>query len=113
MALAEQPYPAEEMETLVEQAKKASELLKALSHEHRLMILCILRDGEKTVSELERIMSMSQAGVSQQLARLRFDRLVATRREGRQMYYSIADSEVSGLITELHQMFCQPKARKT
>jgi len=61
------------------------------------------------VSELEEIMSMSQAGVSQQLARLRFDRLVTTRRDGRQMYYRISDNEVSGLIGQLHEMFCSVK----
>lgn len=99
----------EQMESFAQQAKKASELLKALSHEHRLMILCILQEGERTVSELEQMMSMSQAGVSQQLARLRFDRLVSTRREGRQIYYSIADGEIGELISQLHAMFCSPK----
>src|SRR3546814_9787940 len=59
------------------------DLLKALSHVSRLLILCILAEGEKSVSELEELLSMPQAAVSQQLARLRFDRLVQTRRDGR------------------------------
>ena len=98
----------EEVEQLFEQARKASELLKALSHETRLLILCLLTEGEKSVSELEETMSMPQAAVSQQLARLRFDRLVTTRREGRTIYYSIASSEVSNIINQLYDLFCAP-----
>ena len=71
----------EEFNVLLEQARKASELLKALSHEGRLLILCLLAEGEKSVSELEDAMKLPQAAVSQQLARLRFDRLVNTRRD--------------------------------
>ena len=80
---------------LLKQAQKASELLKALSHETRLLILCLLSEGEKSVSELEETLSMPQAAVSQQLARLRFDRAVSTRRDGRVIYYSIASSEIA------------------
>ena len=98
----------EDFETLLAQARKTSELMKALSHESRLLILCLLKDGEKPVSELEEIMSMPQAAVSQQLARLRFDRLVHTRRDGRTIYYSIASGEVSSLIEMLHAFFCKP-----
>jgi DNA-binding transcriptional ArsR family regulator len=98
----------EEFEQLLEQARKASDLLKALSHESRLLILCLLVEGEKSVSELERIIKMPQAAVSQQLARLRFDRLVNTRREGRTIYYSIASEEVSSIIGTLYELFCAP-----
>lgn len=93
---------------LMEQARKASDMLKALSHETRLLILCILAEGEKSVSELEEILSMPQATVSQQLARLRFDRLVNARRDGRMIYYSIADREVSSVIATLYELFCRP-----
>lgn len=93
---------------LLEQAKNASELLKALSHETRLLILCLLSESEKSVGELEEIMSMPQAAVSQQLARLRFDRLVNTRREGRIIYYSIASAEVGNIIEQLYELFCAP-----
>lgn len=96
----------EEMRDMMEQARKASELLKALSHESRMLILCILSEGEKSVSDLERVMSMPQASVSQLLARLRFDKLVNTRREGRTIYYSIASDEVSNIIGQLYEMFC-------
>jgi DNA-binding transcriptional ArsR family regulator len=99
--------PLEKTE-LIDQARKASELLKALSHENRLLILCLLVEGEKSVSELEEIMDMPQAAVSQQLARLRFDGLVNTRRDGRSIHYSIASEEVSSVIETLHQLFCTP-----
>ena len=93
---------------LMEQARKASDLMKALSHETRLVILCLLSEGEKSVSELEQILSMPQATVSQQLARLRFDRLVNARRDGRTIHYSIADEEVSTVIETLYELFCRP-----
>ena len=105
------PYPAG-LNELLEQARKASDLLKALSHESRLLILCLLAEGEKSVSELEQIMDMPQAAVSQQLARLRFDRLVNTRREGRVVYYSIASAEVSSIIETLYTLFCAPVRKK-
>ena len=98
----------EEFNLLLEQARKASELLKALSHEGRLLILCLLAEGEKSVSELEDAMKLPQAAVSQQLARLRFDRLVNTRRDGRTIYYSIASDEVSSVIETLDTLFCAP-----
>ncbi|MCC0029257.1 MAG: winged helix-turn-helix transcriptional regulator [Brucellaceae bacterium] len=95
-------------EALMDQARKASDLLKALSHETRLLILCLLSEGEKSVSELEDILDMPQATVSQQLARLRFDRLVTARRDGRMIYYSIVDEEVSSVIETLYGLFCKP-----
>ena len=98
----------EQVKLLFEQAREASELLKALSHETRLLILCLLTEGEKSVTELEETMSMSQASVSQQLARLRSDKLVTNRREGRTIYYSIASDEVSNIINQLYDLFCTP-----
>ncbi len=93
---------------LMEQARKASDLLKALSHETRLLLLCLLSEGEKSVSALEEILDMPQAAVSQQLARLRFDRLVNARRDGRMIYYSIAGEEVASIIAALYGLFCSP-----
>lgn len=95
-----------ERNALLDQARQASDLLKALSHETRLLILCMLIEGEKSVSELEEILGMPQASVSQQLARLRFDRLVSTRREGRQIYYSVARQDIGEVVSLLHSMFC-------
>ncbi len=102
-----------DIEVLMEQARKAGDLLKALSHESRLLILCILVSGEKSVSELEEIMNMPQAAVSQQLARLRFDRLVSTRRDGRMVYYSIANDEVARLVEMIYEFFCKPAQEKS
>ncbi|TIP10428.1 helix-turn-helix transcriptional regulator [Mesorhizobium sp.] len=105
--LGESQSPADFNE-LLEQARKASDLLKALSHESRLLILCLLAEGERSVSELEDIMRMPQATVSQQLARLRLDGLVNTRRDGRTIYYSIASREVASVIGALYDLFCAP-----
>ena len=102
-----------DIEVLMEQARKAGDLMKALSHESRLLILCILVSGEKSVSELEEIMNMPQAAVSQQLARLRFDRLVSTRRDGRMVYYSIANDEVAQLVEMIYEFFCKPAKEKS
>ncbi len=92
---------------MLDQVRQASEMLKALSHENRLLILCLLLDGEKTVSEIESSVGLAQATVSQHLSRLRLERLVATRREGRQIFYFIVDTKVSALIHTLHSLFCK------
>lgn len=102
----------EDREAFFVQARKASDLLKAMSHETRLVILCLLSERERSVGEIEEILSMPQAAVSQQLARLRFDRLVTTRREGRTIYYSLASGEVTSLIGTLHALFCAPVQEK-
>jgi len=109
----DQTTSVEESDAFFEQAKKASDLLKAMSHETRLMILCLLSEGERSVGDIEAILSMPQAAVSQQLARLRLDRLVVTRREGRTIYYSLANEEVTSLIGTLYDLFCAPVRRKS
>ncbi len=99
---------SEQLEYFSAQADRASDFLKAISHQARLMILCILSEGEKTVSEIEEILGLQQAVVSQQLARLRAENVVETRREGRQVYYSIANQDVIGIVNALYSMFCKP-----
>jgi len=93
-----------ERKVLIAKARQATDMLKALSHEGRLLILCLLADGERSVSEIEQAMAMPQAAVSQQLARLRQDGLVTARREGRSIYYTIASKNVTKLISALHDM---------
>lgn len=88
------------------QARAASDMMKALAHEGRLMILCHLVEGEKSVSELEELIGARQAAVSQQLARLRLEGLVSSRREGKAIYYSIGDPRVRRIIAILHGIFC-------
>lgn len=96
-----------DVDALLANARTASEFLKALSHEARLVILCMLIDGEKSVSELEQTLSLRQPAVSQQLARLRADNLVETRREGKNIYYALARPEVVEVIGALHRAFCK------
>lgn len=97
-----------DMSEMLDQARAASEFLKALSHEARLVILCQLVEGEKSVTELEQSLNLRQPAVSQQLARLRADDLVATRRDGKNIYYSLARDEVREVISALHRAFCRP-----
>ena len=92
-----------------EQALRAAEaaaLLKELSHEGRLMILCHLSGGEKSVSELEALLGARQAAVSQQLARLRGEGMVAARRDGKTIYYSILDPRAKAVVATVYGLFC-------
>lgn len=100
-----------DIDTMITNARKASEFLKALSHEARLVILCLLVEGEKSVTEIEQLLSLRQPAVSQQLARLRADKLVETRRDGKSIYYSLARPEVRDIIMALHAAFCPPPRR--
>ena len=100
-----------DVDRMMDKAKRASDFLKALAHESRLMILCILAEGEKSVSELEQDLGLRQPTVSQQLARLRADGLVATRRDGKTIYYSVASDEARTIIDAIYDVFCR-KARK-
>jgi DNA-binding transcriptional ArsR family regulator len=102
---------SQELERMVGSAKRASDFLKALAHESRLMILCILAEGEKSVSELEPIHSWRHPTVSQQHARLRADGLVSTRRDGKAIYYNLASDEARIVIGAIYDVFCK-KARK-
>jgi DNA-binding transcriptional ArsR family regulator len=98
---------AVEIDALIGSAHEASSFLKALAHEGRLLILCMLTETEKSVTEIEGILSLRQPAISQQLARLRADGLVETRREGKNIYYSLARPEVREIIGALHRAFCQ------
>ncbi len=92
-------------ELTLEDPKKASSFLKALANDNRLVIVCTLANGEKNVSELEEILGIRQPTLSQQLARLRSDGLVETRRESKQIYYSLASKEAERVI----RMLCLPR----
>jgi DNA-binding transcriptional ArsR family regulator len=109
-AIAASPDHSPELELLMQKARKASDFLKALSHEHRLLLLCLLSEKERSVSELETILALRQPTVSQQLARLRFDGMVTTRREGKTMYYSIANENVRDIISVIYGIFCKTPA---
>ena len=87
-------------------AGQAAELLKAMSNENRLIILCYLGSQELSVSELNAYVDLSQSSISQHLARLRNDGLVKTRREKQTIYYSVANPAVVKLISFLQKEFC-------
>ena len=89
-------------------AQTAAAYLKTLAHEGRLMILCHLGSGEKSVGELESLLEIRQAAVSQMLARLREEGLVSTRRDGKTVYYSLADESTYEVISLLYRLFCGP-----
>jgi len=96
----------EDMDKIMASACDASALLKAISHEGRLMILCALVTGEKSVTELEELLHARQAAVSQQLARLRMEGLVTPRRDGKAIYYSLADDRPKRILETIYDMFC-------
>jgi len=107
-------YPAKtapdqfDVDALISSAQEASGFLKALAHEGRLLILCLLIDEEKSVTAIEEILSLRQPAISQQLARLRAEGLVETRREGKNIFYSLARPEIRDVIGALHRAFCEP-----
>lgn len=98
---------AEELDRLMDNATTATNYLKAISHEGRLMILCHLVTGEKSVTELEELLSARQAAVSQQLGRLRMEGLVIPRREGKTIYYSLADDRSRRVLSLIYELFCE------
>ncbi len=89
-----------------EHAADAAGLMKALGNESRLMILCVLAEGERSVSDLNTIVPLSQSALSQQLARLRQQGLVKTRRESQTIYYSLAHGPADRVINLLHDIYC-------
>lgn len=87
-------------------AQKASALLKAMSNEHRLMVLCALLDSELSVTEINALVPLSQSALSQHLAALRKAELVDTRRESQTIYYRVSNGVVLQIITVLKNTFC-------
>lgn len=96
------------LDEMAENAKRATDFLKALAHEARLMILCYLASGEKSVKELEDLLSLRQPTVSQQLARLRIEGFIDARRDGKMIYYSLTDDRAKAMVEQIYEMFCKP-----
>lgn len=94
------------LQEMTPKAAEAASFLKALANRHRLMILCELHKGETSVSPLQRTLGLNQSSLSQHLARLREDGLVKTRRESQIIHYSLADENVTRMISLLYEMFC-------
>lgn len=98
--------PAMDAQAMAEHAHDATQLLKALASEHRLLILCRLAEGELSVGELNERVSLSQSALSQHLSVLRRDKLVNTRREAQTIYYSLAEGPAMDVINTLHGIYC-------
>ena len=97
-----------DMQAMQLAATKASRLLKALANPDRLLLLCQLTQGEHCVSEMEALVGVLQPTLSQQLGVLRQEGLVTTRREGKQIFYSIASKDALTVLQVLYQQFCMP-----
>lgn len=95
-------------EAMHKNAAAAVRLLKSLANESRLMVMCVLAEGEVSVGMLNRRIDLSQSALSQHLAILRNQGLVKTRRESQTIYYSLADSAAISLMQKLHDIFCAP-----
>ncbi|HIC80587.1 MAG TPA: ArsR family transcriptional regulator [Kiloniellaceae bacterium] len=101
------------VQEMQQSATRAADLMKALSSENRLMILCQLAEEEKTVGRLAETLGLRQAAVSQQLALLRKDGLVAARREGQQIHYRLNGREARAVIAVLYDLFCRASRDRT
>ncbi len=99
------PIPVEKMREL---AQEASNVLKQLANEQRLMVLCHLAEGEKTVTELQSLVGMEQSSLSQHLAKLRNEGIIQARRDSQSKFYSISDENALKIIELLHSIYCTP-----
>ncbi|WP_348540297.1 metalloregulator ArsR/SmtB family transcription factor [Ruegeria sp. R14_0] len=97
---------------LSQNALEATDFLKAMAHDGRLKILCLLLHGEKSVGEIEETFSMRQAAASQQLSRLPLSGLIGARRDGKNIYYRIVDQRVLAIVAVLYELFCDEKGEE-
>jgi len=102
----------ENLGELHDMAAHAVELLKAMANEWRLMILCQLAEGEKTVSELQAILGLSQSALSQHLAVLRREKIVKSRKQAQSVTYSLAGDEAPKVMNTLHEVFCETRGER-
>jgi DNA-binding transcriptional ArsR family regulator len=100
-------------ETMERAADQASDLLKALSNRHRLLIICQLIEGERSVGELAEFLNLRDSTVSQHLALLRKDGLVSSRRDAQTIFYSIASEPAREILKTLYQVFCAPNSARS
>ena len=99
-------------DAMKEQASKAHQLLAAMANEKRLLILCQLIDGERSVNDIAELLDARQSTVSQHLALLRKDGFVQARREGQTQFYSLKGDDARSVIETLHALYCVPASRK-
>ena len=95
-----------DLNQMSQSADRASSLMKTLGHRDRLMILCHLAEGEKSVGQIAELLEISQSPLSQHLSRMRKENLVETRREAQTIYYSLKSGEASRIVEVLYELFC-------
>jgi DNA-binding transcriptional ArsR family regulator len=100
------PVPELDARAMRKHAATAARLMRSLANPHRLLVLCVLSEGELSVSELNRRIALSQSALSQHLAVLRREKLVRTRRESQTIYYSVADGAAMDIVHLLHDKYC-------
>ena len=105
-AMSEDKAAMSQQEELIANASRAAELLKAMSNESRLMVLCCLQDGELSVSQINEVVRLSQSALSQHLAALRAAGLVSTRRDGQTIYYRVQGEAPARVLSVLQELFC-------
>lgn len=110
MALPRPEVPVIDPSAMREHADSAAHLLKALANEKRLLILCLLAEGERSVGDLNALVDLSQSALSQHLAVLREEGLVDTRREAQSIYYALSAGPAYRIIQTLHGIYCAPGA---
>jgi DNA-binding transcriptional ArsR family regulator len=99
-----------DLEKMQHSAKGVSDMLKLLGHPDRLMVLCQLNGGEQSVGELSRNLNIKQSPLSQHLARMRYEGVVTSRREGQTIYYSIAGEKIARVVSLLYELYCEDAA---
>lgn len=112
MTRKKKPVPAFDLERMRSHAGEATRLLKALGNGNRLMILCLLAEEERSVGQLNERLDLSQPALSQHLAVLREEGLVATRRDAQTIYYALAEGPAAEVIQLLHDIYCGPEAAR-
>ena len=100
-------FAEDDLRVMRKNASEAAALLRAISHEARLLVLCELANGERSAGELVERSGLSQSALSQHLAKLREEGLVATRREAQVIHYRIADQRAQRLLRVLHDIYCR------
>ena len=98
-----------DLKQMAKSASRASGLMKTLGHKDRLMILCHLAEGEKSVGQIADLLEISQSPLSQHLSRMRKEGLVETRRQAQTIYYSLKSGEASRIVEVLYELFCAPE----
>jgi DNA-binding transcriptional ArsR family regulator len=96
-----------DLEQMAQSASRASALMKTLGHKDRLMILCHLAEGEKSVGQIADLLEIPQSPLSQHLSRMRKENLVETRREAQTIFYSLKSGEASRIVEVLYELFCE------